>query len=309
MLTVKMRTANAFSYVTISAFPKINGLGTVLAPRIFCRRSGELNMRMTTLVGHASLALGLFLLARDYFQFDDFSSIMLALNGVFSSIFARMLYRYQRRVGVGLAGERAVQQVLKDSGVEALHDIYLPKPDGSMQIDHVALFPGSLAVIETKTYNGRFDMDASGPWYRHGARRTRHEIPNPLWQLEAATKALSAALPGVRVWGLVVLAGNATSTTAYPKNVITLEGLRGYIADHRRRHGEWQFSDQIKEAWEQLNALKAEHASLGKTHVMNARKKRGERFYDFEEIWPLWLSGGLAAQTGALCVLAYWNVI
>lgn len=260
------------------------------------------------LLRFALLGAGIFFAAH-YLQFDSFGSAMLALNGVFTALFASTLYRYRGRVSVGKAGERAVQQTLSELGVEAVHDLYLPRPDGSMQLDHVALFPASLAVIETKAYNGCFDMDGKSHWRRIGRWGTALRISNPLWQLEAAKKALSAAIPGVRIWGLVVLAGNYSTTDGHPHNVVSIEGLRNYIADHRRRHGEWRHTERINEAWKQLNAFKREYAPLGKTHVRNARKKRGDPFYDFEEIWPLWLWGSLAAQAGGLCLLARYNVI
>jgi hypothetical protein len=258
---------------------------------------------------HPILAIGLFF-AGQYFQFDIFSSVMLAMTGFFLSLFAATLSRYQRRIGVGKAGERAVQNILSSLGVEAVHDVYLQTPDGSMQLDHIALFPGSLAVIETKTYNGRFDLlDGKNYWYRLGHRGKR-SINNPLWQLEAAKKALSDALPGTRVWGLVVLAGKYTATNNHhPKNVVSIRGLRNYIVDHRRRHGEWRYGEHIMDAWTRLKALKTEHAPLGKNHVIEARKKRGERFYFLEDAWPLWLWGSLATEAGVLCFLAHYDII
>jgi hypothetical protein len=257
---------------------------------------------------NALLGAGVFFAAR-YFNFDIFSCVMLALNGVFVSLFASTLFRYRRRVGVGMTGERDVQSILSELGVEALHDVYLPTSRGSMQIDHIALFPGSLAIIETKTYSGRLHLDAKNHWHWIGLRGWHRRINNPLWQLEAAQKAIAAVGPNVRVWGLVVLAGNYTTTDAHPEHVVSKEWLRNYIQDHRQRYGEWRYSEKVSEAWKRLNALKEKYGSLRKTHVRNARKKRGDRFYDFEEIWPLWLWGSLAAQAGILCLLAQYGVI
>lgn len=105
-----------------------------------------------------------------HFQFDRFSSLMLAMSGLFLSLFAHTFSRYWQRVVVGKAGERVVQRTLAELGLESIHDIYLPTHDGSRQLDHIALFPGSLAVIETKTYNGRLIMDGSNHWHRIGRR-------------------------------------------------------------------------------------------------------------------------------------------
>jgi hypothetical protein len=240
---------------------------------------------------------------------DSFVGVMLAISSIFLFLFITSLTRYQRRVGVGKAGEQRVADLLSDLGVPAIHDVYLPTHDGSMQIDHVALFPNSLAVIETKTFNGRVDMDNKRPWFRVGRLGQRYVIHNPLWQLEAARKALVAAVPNVRVWGLVVLAGNHISAGLPPHDVKSIGELRDYIVGYRQRHGERQQTEQINQAWLRLNALKETYAPLGKTHVMNARKRRGERFYDFEEIWPLWLWGSLAAQCAILGVLARYSVI
>lgn len=260
------------------------------------------------LYSNAILAAGVFFTAR-YFQFEHFSSAMLAFNGVFVSLFASALFRYRQRVGVGLAGERTVQRILSELGVEALHDIYLPTPKGSMQIDHIALFPASLAVFETKTYNGHFALDGKSHWYRIIRRGWRYRINNPLWQLEAAKKAVAQALPNVRVGGAVVLAGHYTTSNGHPNHVLSADGLRNHIEEYRQRHSEWRYTEQINEAWTQLKALKCQYAPLGKTHVMNARKKRGDRFYSFEETWSLWLWGSLAAEAAILCLLAEYQVI
>jgi hypothetical protein len=244
-----------------------------------------------------------------HFQFDRFSSLMLAMNGLFLSLFAHTFSRYWQRVVVGKAGERVVQRTLAELGLESIHDIYLPTHDGSRQLDHIALFPGSLAVIETKTYNGRLIMDGSNHWHRIGRRGACYRINNPLWQLDAARKALCETLPGARVWGLVVLAGKHTATNGYPDHVMSVDAFRNYVIEYHRRHPERRYADQISEAWKRLNALENEYARLGKTHVREARRKRGDRFYDFEEVWPLWLWGSLAAQFGILCVLARYQVI
>ncbi|MGE0653622.1 MAG: hypothetical protein AB7P12_18045, partial [Alphaproteobacteria bacterium] len=60
---------------------------------------------------HAILPTGLFF-AGQYFYFDVFSSVMLAMTGLFLSLFAATYSRYRRSVGVGKTGERAVQRAL-----------------------------------------------------------------------------------------------------------------------------------------------------------------------------------------------------
>jgi hypothetical protein len=256
----------------------------------------------------AALVGGLFF-AGYQLRVDSFVGIMLAISSIFLFLFITSFTRYQRRVGVGKAGEQRVANLLSDLGVPAIHDVYLPTHDGSMQIDHVALFHNSLAVIETKTFNGRVDMNNKRPWFCIGRLGKRYAIPNPLGQLEAARKALAAAIPNVRVWGLVILAGNHISPGLTPHDVKSIGELRDYIVGYRQRHADRQQTEQINEAWLRLNALKDQYAPLGRTHIRNARKKRGDRFYDFEEVWPLWLWGSLAAQCAILSILARYNVI
>jgi len=264
--------------------------------------------RIAALARHAFLGAGLFWIG-SLLQFDPFSSIMFACSGIFLLLFAEYYGRYRRRVGVGRDGERAVASLLAELGVEALHDIYLPGPKGSVQIDHVALFPGSLAVLETKTYSGLIDMPWTGPWRRIGQRGALYPIANPLRQLEAAQKTIAATLPPTNIWGLVLLAGRATAANGLPAQVKSLAGLRSYILDHRRQHGEWRHSKQVLDAWEILKDLQQTHAALANTHVRDARKRRGERFYSFEETWPLWLWGSLGAQSALLTLLACFGAI
>jgi hypothetical protein len=127
------------------------------------------------LIRYGILAAGLYF-GGVHFQFDRFSSLMLAMSGLFLALFAHTYSRYWQRVIVGKAGERIVQRTMAELGLEAIHDLYLPTNDSSTQLDHIALFPGSLAVIETKTYNGRLIMDGSRHWHRIGRRGTCYRI-------------------------------------------------------------------------------------------------------------------------------------
>jgi len=263
---------------------------------------------INALAYYIAFAAGLFWVGT-ILQFDHFSTATFTLTGIFLLLFAEHYGRYQRRIVVGREGERAVAKVLAELNVEALHDIYLPGPHGSVQIDHIALFPGSLAVLETKTYSGLLDMPLNGPWHRIGWRGRLSPIANPLGQLEAAQKRVTAYLPPTNIWGIVVLAGRHRTANGLPAQVKSLAGLRDYILYHRRKHGEWRHSKQVIDAWEILKDLQQTHVALAKTHVRDSRKRRGERFYSFEETWLLWLWGSLSVQSALLTILACYGVI
>lgn len=265
--------------------------------------------RINALTYYAAFAAGLFWVGTTL-DLGQLSNTMLSFTGIFLLLFIEHYRRYQGRIGVGRSGERAVAKALAELNVEALHDIYLPGPNGSVQIDHIALFPGSLAVLETKTYNGLIDMPLYGPWHRISwPGRRPYPIANPLAQLEAAQRRIAAYLPPTNIWGIVVLAGRHRAVNGLPAQVKSLAGLRDYIVYHRRKHGEWHHSKQILDAWEILKDLQKTYAVLAKTHVRDARKKRGERFYSFKETWLLWLWGSLSIQSGVVTVLACYGII
>ncbi|MFZ1431189.1 MAG: nuclease-related domain-containing protein, partial [Geminicoccaceae bacterium] len=134
----------------------------------------------------------------------------------------------------GLMGEWRVRWLLRRQGVEAAHDLLLPRPDkaGWTQLDHLVRLPDRLLVLETKCLRGRLSgrvdertwTQQFGPW--------RFGFLNPLWQNALHIEAVRArAGPGVRVEGMVVLLGRGWFEDGLPDGCYRLEGLRRRLVE------------------------------------------------------------------------------
>ncbi|MCD9623943.1 nuclease-related domain-containing protein [Rhabdothermincola salaria] len=76
-----------------------------------------------------------------------------------------------RTYGKGASGERLVGSRLDavaDQGVVALHDRRKPRSRGN--IDHIAVTPTGVYVIDTKRYSGRLERRDVGGWFRRDIR-------------------------------------------------------------------------------------------------------------------------------------------
>jgi hypothetical protein len=150
----------------------------------------------------------------------------------------------------GIVGEHLVRWALRlrldRATYRTVHDLTLPTPDGTTQIDHVVVSPYGIFVIETKNMTGWiFGGARQAQWtqkfYRHTTR-----FQNPLLQNYKHVKALQALLdvPPETVHSVVTFVGASTFKTPMPENVTQGAGFVGYIRSFR----EPVFSDAAVEA-------------------------------------------------------------
>ncbi len=121
---------------------------------------------------------------------------------------------------LGWAGEARVGARLKRLLPEVRDDLILPDGRGGLtQIDHLALTPAGLLVVETKTYSGLILGQAHEPTWTQVIGRRRHRFQNPLRQNFAHVRAIEALLPDIPVEGRVVFAGQARFANGMPEGV------------------------------------------------------------------------------------------
>lgn len=112
-----------------------------------------------------------------------------------------------------------------------LHNVTLPTPDGTTQIDHVFLSRYGIFVVETKNLSGWiFGSERQAQWtqklYRHTFR-----FQNPLRQNYKHLKALEATL-GVsleHLHSVITFVGGGTFKNEMPANVSQGIGFLRYI--------------------------------------------------------------------------------
>jgi hypothetical protein len=110
----------------------------------------------------------------------------------------------------GRRGEAAVSAALRHRFQYVADDVILPDGRGGLtQIDHLALIPTGLLVVETKNYSGLILGRASEPTWTKVVGRQRIAFQNPLRQNFAHLAAVRALAPGLPIHGRVVFLDQA----------------------------------------------------------------------------------------------------
>ncbi|MDD9997511.1 MAG: NERD domain-containing protein [Gammaproteobacteria bacterium] len=141
--------------------------------------------------------------------------------------------------GKGYIGESkvsiAARFALPKSIYTPIHDVTLPTPDGTTQIDHIFVSRFGVFVVETKNMAGWiFGGERDRQWTQmfRGGKKAR--FLNPLRQNYRHVKAVEAAiadvyLPHGAVKSVVAFVGNAELKTEMPANVTVGAGFTSYI--------------------------------------------------------------------------------
>ena len=135
----------------------------------------------------------------------------------------------------GLFGETFVKLSAKiclpASTYHLVHNVTLPTPDGTTQIDHIIASPYGIFVVETKNIKGWiFGGEKQAQWTQKIFKNS-FKFQNPLRQNYKHVKALETALniaPEL-IHSVVVFAGESTFKTTMPANVTRGFGYIRYI--------------------------------------------------------------------------------
>ncbi|MDY0134351.1 MAG: NERD domain-containing protein [Atribacterota bacterium] len=139
----------------------------------------------------------------------------------------------------GLAGEALVKLAarlrLPADTYHPIHNVTLPTPDGTTQIDHIFVSRFGIFVVETKNMKGWiFGAENQAEWTQKIFKQT-FRFQNPLRQNYKHLKALEAALdvPPEVMHSVVVFAGDSTFKSPMPANVTKGGGYITYIKSFR----------------------------------------------------------------------------
>ncbi|WP_163559660.1 NERD domain-containing protein [Halomonas sp. NO4] len=139
----------------------------------------------------------------------------------------------------GLFGEAFVKLIarfrLPADEYRGVHNVTLPTPDGTTQIDHVIVSRFGIFVIETKHMSGWiFGSEKQAQWTQKHFRKS-FKFQNPLRQNYKHVKALEAQLdvPADTIHSVVAFSGSAIFKTKMPDNVTVGGGYVRYIKSFR----------------------------------------------------------------------------
>lgn len=112
-----------------------------------------------------------------------------------------------------------------------IHNVTLPTPDGTTQIDHIFVSRFGIFVVETKNMKGWiFGSESQAQWTQKIFKKS-FKFQSPLRQNYKHVKALEAALdvPSEAIHSVVVFAGESTFKSPMPANVTRGGGYITYI--------------------------------------------------------------------------------
>jgi predicted RNA-binding Zn-ribbon protein involved in translation (DUF1610 family) len=118
-----------------------------------------------------------------------------------------------------------------------IHNVTLPTPDGSTQIDHIFVSRFGIFVVETKNMKGWiFGREEQAQWTQQ-LFSSSFKFQNPLRQNYKHVKALESALdvPPETIHSVVSFAGSSTFKSAMPANVTRGAGYVTYIKSFRKQ--------------------------------------------------------------------------
>ena len=148
----------------------------------------------------------------------------------------RLLFGFFRPSLKGFVGEKLVaigaKLTLPSPTYARFHDVTLPTPDGTTQIDHLFVSRFGVFVVETKNMSGW--IFGGERWTQTFPRRRKSKFQNPLRQnyrhVKAVEEALaSLSLPADSVRSVIAFVGDAELKTPMPRNVTVGFGFARYV--------------------------------------------------------------------------------
>jgi restriction system protein len=179
--------------------------------------------------------------------------------------------------GRGYLGEllvRFLSQCMLDKGTyHRVHNVTLPTPDGTTQIDHVFVSRFGIFVLETKNMQGWiFGGENQAQWTQKIYKKS-FKFQNPLRQNFKHAKALEAALqiPPDTIHSVVTFVGGGAFKTDMPANVTYGAGFISYIKSFR----EHAFTEnQVSDLLRRLESGRlAPTYSTHREHVQNLKNR------------------------------------
>ena len=178
----------------------------------------------------------------------------------------------------GVTGEALVRLAarlrLPRDTYHPIHNVTLPTPDGTTQIDHILVSRFGVFVVETKHMKGWiFGSEKDAQWTQKIFKHS-FKFQNPLSQNYKHVKALEAALgiPPDVIHSVVVFSGDCTFKTHLPANV----ARGGRYITHIKSFQQQVLSDvQVQETLARIQAVRLPKSlATTRRHINNLRARR-----------------------------------
>ncbi|MDX1434986.1 MAG: nuclease-related domain-containing protein [Gammaproteobacteria bacterium] len=151
------------------------------------------------------------------------------------------LEKYRIKRAIRRLGEDVISNVVIADGVE-----------GHVFIEHVVLTPAHMLVVSVRRYPGAIFAANNMDMWAQVTDGGSFKFPNPLHEIQSAILAVKGHLPGIDVKGVIVFDRDSTFPKGKPDGVLHVSEIP------KRKRGEAPpaLSDEVRQAWSKLQALK-----------------------------------------------------
>ncbi len=201
------------------------------------------------------------------------NGILFVLPLIFLILTAAVLFRH--RAVKGWFGEKVTAagmwSKLDKDIYHAIHDVIIPSPNGTTQIDHILVSKYGIFVIETKNIQGWIYGDPQNDKWTQNIYGNKSQFQNPLKQNYRHTKCLAEFLKidNNLIRSVVFFIGDCEFKTPMPSNVLN-KGLSFYIKEFTR---ECINKNQVEEIKDRLLMLKQDKSLNHRTHLVSLRER------------------------------------
>lgn len=187
-------------------------------------------------------------------------------------------------------GERKLNNLLKNTGVESLHNISIADDmDEKIFIEHLILTANYILLLGVRRFRGLiFAADKIDLWTQVIGKKS-YKFENPLHQLESDAIVLNTKIENSKVAGKVLFINGSEFPKGKPKDVITVSELK----ELSQESADFEVSGALRADWKQLTALAVSN-NLEKNILIDEDKLSGINVYSFVMIvilvslWLFW---------------------
>ena len=187
-------------------------------------------------------------------------------------------------------GERKLNNLLKNAGVESLHNISIADDmDEKIFIEHLILTANYILLLGVRRFRGLiFAAEKIDLWTQVIGKKS-YKFENPLHQLESDAIVLNTKIENTKVAGKVLFINGSEFPKGKPKDVITISEIK----ELSQESAGCEVSDALRADWKQLTDLAVSN-ELEKNILIDDDKLSGMNVYSLVisvilvSLWLFW---------------------
>ncbi len=199
-----------------------------------------------------------------------------------SILFIVIILRINRARIIGYWGEKktATQLSFLNNKYKVYNDVLIPRSNGTSQIDHIAVSPYGIFVIETKNYKGWIFGNPNSYKWTQNIYGKKYELYNPITQNIGHIAALRRIIPGYDEYfiSIIVFPMHASLRTNIDAkyNVIKSWNLNSKIRSYKK---EILSENDILKICSKIEQFRIVDKESKKKHVRRTKEESNRKKY------------------------------